>query len=167
MGQRFLNLGLNPDAAQHIPAIVQVIVDDSFKANAVVFRAIRQRIQNQPVVKHLALNFKCSIHLANLVRKWLTLSVPGHWSTIVRLGHLFSVSRFRRLFTQTMRSVLAASFSWVPVAVLPPDACSWSIKARNSLRLWSDKAGDRPSKRFLELMALLVLGLATHSAGSR
>lgn len=166
MGQRFLNLGLNPDATEHIPAIVQVIIDDSFKANTVVFRAIRQRIQNQPVVKHLALNFKCSIHLANLVRKSLMLSVPGHWSTVVRLGHLFSVSRFRRLFMQTMRSILAASFTWVPVAVLPPDACSWSFKAKDSLRLWSDRAGDRPSKRFLDLMALLVLSLAMRTAGS-
>jgi hypothetical protein len=157
VGQRFIRLGLNPDIGKHITAVVQVVVDDSFKANTVVFRSLRQRIQNQVTVQHLALNFKCGVHLGNLIRKSLVLSIPGFWSTVVRLGHLFSLCRFRRLFIQTMRSVIAANFAWVPVASLPANSVACNLNARNALNLWSDEPGDKPSKRFLDLMALLVL----------
>ena len=157
MGHRFLSLGLNPDVGKHITAVVQIVVDDSFKANAVVFRSLRRRILNQATVQHLALNLKCAMHLGNLVRKNLALSVPGYWSTVVRLGHLFDLCRFRRLFIQTMRSVVAASFAWVPVASLPADSSTCNLNSRNALHLWTDEPGDKVSKRFRDLMVLLVL----------
>ena len=159
MGHRFLSLGLNPDVGKHITAVVQIVVDDSFKANAVVFRSLRRRILNQATVQHLALNLKCAMHLGNLVRKNLALSVPGYWSTVVRLGHLFDLGRFRRLFIQTMRSVVAASFAWVPVASLPADSSTCNLNSRNALHLWTDEPGDKVSKRFRDLMVLLVLFL--------
>jgi hypothetical protein len=154
VGHRFLNLGLNPQVDQCIPLVVQCVCDDSFRANAVVFREIRKKVQEQAEVRHLALNMKCSIHLGNLIRKSLVLSIPGYWSTVVRLGHLFQLSRFRRRFKAAMNYVVETSFQWIPVFEFPNEITTWTNSRADALNLWTDEPGSKPSKRFLDLMAL-------------
>ena len=144
---------------QEVPLFIQSICDDSFRANAVVFRQIRQRIQSQSEIRHVALNTKCGIHLGNLIRKSLVLSVPGFWSTVVRLGHLFEVSRFRTRFKASMKMVLESCFEWVPVQQLPPESKNWAMQKMTLLSLWNDDPGARPSKRFLDLLRLNVRSL--------
>lgn len=156
VGQRFLNLGFNPTAAESIPVIVQCITDDSFRANAVVFREIRRMVCVQQSPRHLAINLKCAIHLGNLIRKSLVLSINGYWTTVVRLGHLFELSKFRKSFVEAMRSVIQSSFSWVPVFALPAGMSSWSNQTLDLLGLWSDEPGSKASKRYSNLMSLIV-----------
>jgi hypothetical protein len=156
VGQRFVNLGLNAAVDTKIPIIVECLIDDSFKANSLVFKEIRRRIVAQDKVRHLALNVKCQIHLCNLIRKTLVLSTPGYWSSVVRLGHLFEVARFRRLFSLAMNGVIEANFCYIPVFALPSQASMWNCQARSKLNLWSDDPGSKPSKRYLELMSLLA-----------
>jgi hypothetical protein len=156
VGERFLRLGLNPAAAQAIPVIVQCVTDDSFRANAVVFREIRGMISAQQSPRHLALNMKCAIHLGNLIRKSLVLSINGYWTTVVRLGHLFELSRFRRSFVEAMRSVIQSSFSWVPVFALPAGMPSWSNQTLELLGLWADEPGSKVTNRYSKLMNLIA-----------
>jgi hypothetical protein len=156
VGKRFVNLGLNPSLGDGVASTVQCVCDDSFRANAVVFREIRKRVVAQTDCRHMAINFKCNIHLGNLIRKSLVLAIPGYWTTVVRLGHLFELSRFRQQFSKTMSSIIAASFNWVPVASFSTDMKTWYNQSLTALDLWKDEPGQKSSKRYNDLMALIV-----------
>lgn len=156
VGQRFLNLGLNPSLGNGVACTVQCVCDDSFRANAVVFREIRKRVVAQTDCRHMAINLKCNVHLGNLIRKSLVLAIPGYWTTVVRLGHLFELSRFRQQFAKMMSTIIAASFNWVPVASLSIEMKNWYNQSLTALDLWKDEPGQKASKRYIDMMALIV-----------
>ena len=53
----------------------------------------------------LGFRVRCCNHQLSLVRKPIALSVPHFWSTLVRLGHLFEMSSFRRSLATALVSM--------------------------------------------------------------
>lgn len=154
-GERLLNLGLNPDCSAAVPLSVMILCDDSLKANAAVFRELRNLIAAQASPpKHAALDFRCVLHSISLIRRTMILGFPDFWSNVVRLGHLFESSSYRRDFTSALKQVIASSFRRIPVHTMPEESEHWRRKRAAALKTLADVPSEKPSSRFLSLLRM-------------
>ena len=67
-------------------------------------------------------------HQIALARKQLLFFFDEHWSTLVRLAHLFEIHSFRTQFHRALLKVISVSFQYRWLA-LPADDCDWRIAA--------------------------------------
>lgn len=76
-----------------------------------------------------------------LIRKNLALRIPGYWSTLVRLGHLFESYSFRKKFYVAIAKLIKDNFDYMKVVELPAAAGDWRRDKITRLRLFSDTGG--------------------------
>ena len=129
LGERLLRLaGLGPDAVKtHAPMQTLWLCWDSLKTNVAVLKSLRvaQTQAHEDDTARFLLSCKCLIHQAALVRKSIINNFPGHFSSIVRLGHLYEIHSFRNDFRTALIGVVQDSFRFVEVPELPPECERW------------------------------------------
>ena len=134
IGERFLKFmpEARPDkSCCDIPIKGLNICWDSLKTNMAVLKGLGTAayVQWQSSAMsgriHPLFSSRCSLHQIALVRKQLLFFFDEHWSTLVRLAHLFETQSFRTQFHRALLKVISASFQFIPVACLPADACNW------------------------------------------
>lgn len=110
LGSVWRRLGLENDVLAHSDWKVCAFIGDALKANDSAWRMEGERrkrfIESQgPDKCCLGFRVRCCNHQLSLVRKPIALSVPHFWSTLVRLGHLFEMSSFRRSLATALVSM--------------------------------------------------------------
>lgn len=112
-----------------IPILVHVLTTDALKANTSLFRKVGDDIvakNSQNILPLLAaIQFLCVIHQLALARKEACLCVPGYWSSVVRLSHLFESHAWRAKFRNAVSLVIASDFKVFYVAELPQEVQGW------------------------------------------
>lgn len=145
IGSRFLKFcgphGHSEGAAgttSRIPIQNLIICFDSLKTNLSVLKGLRQTVFKKKqgmestgsdlkqIFPFLAV--RCSLHQLALTRKLLIFFYRSHWSSVVRLAHLFETHNFREQFRKSLLRVLTNNFVFIPVANLPADFKSWQSK---------------------------------------
>lgn len=110
IGTIWHRLGLQRDAFSAVPWKTCVFIGDALRANDSAWRIERMHrlkaIQDNVSSACLGLRLKCCNHQLSLVRKPTVLSVKAFWTTLVRLGHLFEQSSFRRSLASAFVSLL-------------------------------------------------------------
>jgi hypothetical protein len=141
VGWRFRAWGMPRHIFQSVERQTMCFVGDALKVNDALFQRVTQAVQSQPgdqPKKNLALQIHCAIHQVALTRKTLALGFHGFWSTLVRLGHLFSSHSFRQKFRAAMAKVIQQNFLYLEVASLPPEVEQWNQLKINHLRMYED-----------------------------
>ena len=138
IGERFLRFGAETFAGSSpgkIPIQCLAVSFDSVKTNLAVLKGLR----NAAFLKHRSsdtteifplLSTRCGLHQVALSRKQILFYFSHHWSSIVRLGHLFEANSFRLQFGKAMLQVINANFVFVRVAELPDAFSAWQKKRK-------------------------------------
>ena len=164
-GTRWERLGIKPTFTSKIPIQGTMLTFDSLKTNL----ALLKRLRCASFQKHQAakgsdqgvpgpcifpvIGVICAIHQLSLARKSLLFFHTGFWSSLVRLGHLFSVNNFRNQFRSALFSEIAENFSFIVVDQLPRDHAEWyRDRSQRCNILTSD--GRYRTKRLLHHLAL-------------
>ena len=92
------------------------------------------------------LSNRCGIHQVALCRKHLLFYFQGHWSTIVRLSHLFQTTTFRTQFRNCLLKVISRNFEYIQVAILPAEHVIWKERRREAGVVNEDP--ECPKRRF-------------------
>ena len=142
VGQRWLRFAeACPDVASNvcesIPLQTLVVCWDSLKTNLAVLKGLRNAgylaHKHQQAGRKLCsplLSVRCGLHQLALSRKHIIFQFKSHWSSIVRLAHLFETHSFRKQFQKCLLRVLSSSFVFCSVVELPRDFQQWR-QARN------------------------------------
>jgi hypothetical protein len=113
---------------------------DSLKANQAVLRLFAASLSAQSLETErtidVVLSLPCGLHLLALIRKPLLLAVPGYWTAVVRLGHLFEGHQYNLEFKLAMRKVIAKNFKYCPVQDLPEFVSEYIKQKRDLFDLW-------------------------------
>ena len=152
IGERFHSFSPIDVDCSKMPIQSLVIVWDSLRTNMSVLKGLRVRVHTateeqrsfgKPQAFPL-LSVQCGIHQVALCRKQLLFWFQGHWSSIVRLAHLFEVHAFRSKFRDALVRVICSSFRYVAVSQLPTDFAAWK---EESDRRTNAFATNYPSRR--------------------
>ena len=118
-----------------MPVQSLVVVWDSLRTNGSVLKGLRSRVhtateEQRSLGKPQAsafplLSVQCGIHQVALCRKQLLFWFQGHWSSIVRLSHLFEIHAFRSKFRGALVRVICSNFRYLAVSQLPSDFAAW------------------------------------------
>ncbi|CAE7840035.1 unnamed protein product [Symbiodinium sp. CCMP2592] len=143
-GQRWQKWGILQRLFRFVKSHILIFISDALKANDALFRALAKKTvdaskepcERQPSAT-LVMHVHCLVHQAALVRRTLALGIPGFWSNLVRLGHLFESHNFRQRFQAAMSKVICDSFDFV-VCEPPEEAEVWRQLTIKHLRLHSD-----------------------------
>lgn len=143
---RFIDLGpeMKTQICKAIPIQTLVVCWDSLKTNMAVLRGLRNASFRQQKERHQQthcsplLSVRCSLHLIALCRKPVLFQWKGHWSSIVRLAHLFETHSFRRQFHLSLLRVIGGSFAVVPIAELPLEHTSWQEERNRASGILND-----------------------------
>jgi hypothetical protein len=155
VGERLLKIGIAAESfAKAVPLSVMVVCDDNLKANTLVFNELRNKLAEQGHVAHAAMNFKCGLHTVSLTRRPIALSVPNYWTTLVRLGHLFESSTYRKDFAAALEAVIRSHFKWIPCSTMPPESAAWRRIRAQALKTDCDAPSNAVSPRLLRLFAM-------------
>lgn len=126
----------------HVPIQCVAICWDSLKTNLAVLKGLRNTVylrlqelkssadRSGQIFQLFAQ--RCGLHQVALCRKTLIFYYPQHWSSIVRLAHLFESHSFRVQFRKSLVTVIASSFELIAVPALPHDHDKWQ-SARDQL----------------------------------
>ena len=144
-GQRLQKWGIVRDLFRFVKSHVLIFISDALKANDSLVRVLahesveksKQVCDDQPA-STMMIHVHCLVHQAALTRRTLALGLPGFWSNLVRLGHLFESHNFRQRFHAAMAKVVCDSFQFVEVSELPAEARVWKQMTIDHLRLHSD-----------------------------
>lgn len=141
VGWRFRLWGMPSNLFQKVQSQVFCFVGDALRVNDALFKRLTQAVQEQTsdqTCKSFAFQVHCGIHQVSLTRKTLALGFAGYWSTLVRLGHLFSSHTFRQKFKASMAKLVQENFQFLKVAQLPPETAEWNKLKIDQLRLHTD-----------------------------
>ena len=136
---RFTNFAseMRDAVGQYIPVQVLVVCWDSLKTNMAVLKGLRY-------ASHLSI--RCSLHQITLCRKPLLFQWKGHWSTIVRLAHLFEAHSFRRQFQRCLLKIISSSFFVIPVLEMPNESRAWQDERNRSSGLLTEDPSYKASR---------------------
>ena len=135
---------------------------DSLKTNMSVLKGLRREVYKKhrdSDPDHIEeiyplFSVRCAIHQIALTRKVVMFFFNGHWSSIVRLGHLFEVSTFRSQFREATIRVICSHFKYITVAQLPSEAVLWRNERLRGLLSTDPTYSVRRQRLHLELMDL-------------
>ena len=137
---RFRMLGMAADLLRGIAIQATAICVDALATNQAVLKRLRLATnkahqQNGFEQIYPVLAILCQIHALALARKCLLTALPGFWSSVVRLGHLFEVSSFRTQFRRALITVIYQSYRYVVVAEMPSGCEDWKQRRADWCRL--------------------------------
>ena len=142
VGWRFHAWGVPRNLFCNVQQHVMCFVGDALKVNDSLFQRITQAVHesqgDDQTSRSFALQIHCGIHQIGLTRKTLALGFHNYWSTLVRLGHLFSSHAFRQKFRASMVKIVQQDFQFVEVAQLPPQVEEWNQLKIQQLKLYAD-----------------------------
>lgn len=154
IGERFRRFGVENTHCS-VPIQCLVVVWDSLRTNVSVMKGLRTKVYSVTKVQECQekpssfplLSMQCAIHQVALCRKQLLFFFSGHWSSIVRLAHLFEVHTFRCQFRAALVRVLCRSFNFIAVSKLPADFQRWK-EERNRRTGFVTRDMNYPAQRF-------------------
>lgn len=152
---RFCMLGMASQLLRRVAIQGVCVCMDALATNQAVLKRLRLQIQQHHAERGCQeqifpmLAVLCEIHGLALARKSLVSSLPGFWSSVVRLAHLFEVGNFRLQFRRCLVAVIVQSYKYIPVPELPPNKDDW--RERHAEWCGVDLAGlggcSKPTKR--------------------
>ena len=142
---RFRALGLAANLCEQVAVQGTTFCMDALATNQAVLKRLRMSIykkheQSGHQQIFPALVVLCQIHALALARKCLVNALPGFWSCVVRLGHLFEVSNFKMQFKRALVAVVYESYRYIPVPELPGTLEDW----RQRRLEWCNTADGAP-----------------------
>ena len=144
VSDRFRSFHIPQTILSDVPINATLCCSDALKTNVAVVKRIRSATHS----KHMSdgygaicpfLPVQCCIHQLALTRRpILVTGLPGLWSSIVRLGHLFEVASFRQQFRHALTKTISESFRYVAVPEVPADSADWKAQRIQMLGLSSN-----------------------------
>ena len=110
-GAMWSKFGLPANTGMNAKWRTFVFVGDALKANDAAW-AYETQVKNRT---SLGVRIKCANHQLSLVRRPAVLSVERFWSTLVRLGHLYENSSFRKALARSLVKLLHEDGGFVRV----------------------------------------------------
>ena len=147
VGERFARLGVKQDVVDAVPLQACVICWDSLKTNMSILKGLRIAVHSKHTTSDSGdlgaplcplFSCRCCIHQIALCRKMMLFFFAGHWSSIVRLAHLFESHRFISQFRSSMLQIVYNSFEFISVSELPREHVLWE-RARSACMLTEDR----------------------------
>lgn len=142
VGVLFAYMGLLPEHIRCCQFVLHVCCTDALSTNISKVNKAKECMHRMRVAPgsedfpvELFLHILCFIHQWALMRKIVCLCIPGFWTNLVRLGHLFESATFRSKFSEAVIQVVAADFHWHRVAQLPPEVDQWKQFRRKQLKV--------------------------------
>jgi len=134
-----------------LPFMAALYSADSIGTNHSAYKIVRRRLvlerSRAPGMIRVCLFFRCGIHQYNLVRRAVVKHFDSLWANLVRLGHLFQSSAFKRRFRAALNYVLLHKFDYMRlVGPVPPEVIEWQNRRSSFLREHGD--GLSPKKIF-------------------
>ena len=135
-----------------IPIQCLVVVWDSLKTNMAVLKGLRiagvtkQQSEHNDGFLYPLISIRCGLHQIALCRKPLLFQFKGHYSSIVRLAHLFETHSFRKQFQRSLLRVISSSFMWIPVVELPRESFLWQEERNRASGILNDDPSYKSSR---------------------